>query len=139
MDVFFHAVNAPGLSAFNAVERRMSPFSHDLAGVILPHDSFGNHLDCSGKTSDEYLDKRNFFKAADVLSEIWSAPVIDGHRIDSRDVPLNQEFVPPELSSIWISTHVRQTRNFLGIVKCLDRKCCNAFETLLFTCIVQKD
>jgi len=45
LDVLIHAVNAAGLSAFNAVERRMSPLSHDLAGVIFPHDSFGNHLE----------------------------------------------------------------------------------------------
>ena len=37
--VLLHAVNAADLSAFNATERRMSPLSHDLAGVILPHDS----------------------------------------------------------------------------------------------------
>ena len=36
LDVLLHAVNAAGLSAFNAVERRMSPLSHDLAGVLLP-------------------------------------------------------------------------------------------------------
>ena len=30
--------------AFNPVVRRMSPLSHDLAGIILPHDTFGSHL-----------------------------------------------------------------------------------------------
>ena len=45
LDVLMHGVNAAGLSAFNPVERRMAPLSHDLAGVILPHDSFGSHLD----------------------------------------------------------------------------------------------
>ena len=48
----------------------MSPLSHDLAGVILPHDSYGNHLDSSAKTIDEDLQKKNFFKAAEVLSDI---------------------------------------------------------------------
>ena len=66
----FHAVNATGLSAFNTVERRMSPLSHNLAGVILSHDLFGNHLGSSGNTIDEDLKKKNFFKAAEVLSEI---------------------------------------------------------------------
>jgi len=112
LDVLIHAVNAAGLSAFNAVERRMSPLSHDLAGVIFPHDSFGNHLDSSGKTIDEDLEKKNFFKAAEVLSEIWSTTVIDGHKVDSRAVPLNQEFVPPEPCPVWVSKHVRQTRYF---------------------------
>ncbi|CAF4852623.1 unnamed protein product, partial [Rotaria magnacalcarata] len=28
----------PGQSAYNIVESRMAPLSHDLAGLILPHD-----------------------------------------------------------------------------------------------------
>lgn len=110
LDVLIHAVNAAGLSAFNAVERRMSPLSHDLAGLILPHDSYGNHLDASGKTIDEDLEKRNFLKAAETLSDVWSNTVIDGHRVDCRAVPLKQEFVPPEPTPLWVSKHVKQTR-----------------------------
>ena len=94
LDVLLHGVNAAGLSAFNAVERRMSPLSHDISGVILPHDAFGSHLDGNGVTIDLDLEKENFFKAAEVLSEIWSDTVIDGHVVDSRAVPLDQEFVP---------------------------------------------
>ena len=62
LDVFLHGVNAEGLSAFNAIERRMSPLSHDLAGVILQHDTYGNHLDNNGKTIDEDLEKKTFSK-----------------------------------------------------------------------------
>ena len=39
LDVLIHGVNAAGLSAFNPVERRMAPLSHDLSGIILPHDT----------------------------------------------------------------------------------------------------
>ena len=86
LDVLLHAVNAADLSAFSAVERQMSPLSHDLAGVILPHD-----LDSSGKTIDEDLEKKkNFFKAAEVLSDIWSNNVIDGHPVDSKLFPLTK-------------------------------------------------
>ena len=99
MDVLLHAVNAAGLSTFNAVERQMSPLSHNLAGVILLHDSYGNHLESSGKTIDEDLEENNFFNAAGVLSDTWSNTVIDGYPVDSRAVPLNQEFVPPEPSA----------------------------------------
>ena len=60
LDALIHGVNAAGLSAFNPVERRKAPLSHDLAGIILPHDSFGNHLDSSGKT----------INAAEILSDI---------------------------------------------------------------------
>ena len=58
LDVLLHGVNAAGLSVFNPVERRMAPLSHDLAGIILPHDSYGNHLDESGKTIDVELEKK---------------------------------------------------------------------------------
>ena len=60
-----HGVNAAGLSAFNPVERRMAPLSHDLSGVVLPHDTFGNHLDANGNTIDENLEMDNFNTTAD--------------------------------------------------------------------------
>ena len=50
LDAFFVVTNAPGRSAYNRVERRKAPLSHDLAGVILPHDNFGSHLDSQGNT-----------------------------------------------------------------------------------------
>lgn len=56
LDAFFLATNAPGRSAFNRVERRMAPLSHDLAGLVLPHNHFGNHLDNSGNTIDVELE-----------------------------------------------------------------------------------
>ena len=43
--VLLHGVNAAGLSAFNPVEQRMAPLSHELAGFVLPHNVYGNHLD----------------------------------------------------------------------------------------------
>ena len=39
LDVLLHGVNTTGLSVFNPVERRMSPLSHDIVGVILLHDA----------------------------------------------------------------------------------------------------
>ena len=62
LDVLLHGVNAAGLSVFNPVERRMAPLSHDFAGIILPHDSYGNLLDESGKTIDVELEKKFFLK-----------------------------------------------------------------------------
>ena len=40
-----------------SVERNMSTLSHDIAGVILPHDAYGSHLDATGKTVDSDLGK----------------------------------------------------------------------------------
>ena len=45
LDCMFVATEAPGQSAYNCVERRMSPHSRDISGVVLPHDHFGSHLD----------------------------------------------------------------------------------------------
>lgn len=52
-------MDAAGLPAFNPVERRTAPLSHDLAGIVLPYDHF-DHLDSSGKTIDCEMDDNNF-------------------------------------------------------------------------------
>ena len=52
----------------------------------------GNYLDEECKTTDFELEK---LKAAEVLSDIWSRTVIDGHPVDSQALPQDQEFVPP--------------------------------------------
>ena len=39
LDVFLHGVNAAGLSAFDPIERRMSPLSHNIAGVAFLHEN----------------------------------------------------------------------------------------------------
>ncbi|KAF6028277.1 hypothetical protein EB796_013415 [Bugula neritina] len=72
LDAVFCITNAPGRSAFNPVERRMAPLSHDLAGLILPHDHYGSHLNAAGKTIDPDLEIKNFAMAGQTLAEIWS-------------------------------------------------------------------
>ena len=60
LDMFLYSFNAAGLSALNPVERRMSPLSHDIAGVVLPHKNFGSHLDSQSNTIDVELEKKIF-------------------------------------------------------------------------------
>lgn len=43
-DAVLIATNAPHRSPFIRAERRMAPLSKDLAGLILPQDHFGFHL-----------------------------------------------------------------------------------------------
>ncbi|CAG8789540.1 3087_t:CDS:2, partial [Dentiscutata erythropus] len=57
LDTIIVAYFAPHQSASNPVERRMAPLSHDLAGVILPHDTFETYLDSQLKTNDDELEK----------------------------------------------------------------------------------
>ncbi|GBP81502.1 hypothetical protein EVAR_64211_1 [Eumeta japonica] len=54
------ATNTPGRSAFNRVERRMAPLSLPLSSLVLPHDTFGNLLDASRKTTSSDLELKNF-------------------------------------------------------------------------------
>ena len=63
--------------AYNIAERRMAPLSHDLAGLILPHDHFGSHLNDSGETVNVDLEDLNFRKAGQILAETWNQT---GHR-----------------------------------------------------------
>lgn len=55
-------------------------------------DSFGTHLDSSGRTVGESLEKDNFKKAGDILAEIWSAVCIDGHEVVARYIDPNNEW-----------------------------------------------
>ncbi|CAB4064954.1 unnamed protein product [Lepeophtheirus salmonis] len=57
LDALKHGVNATGLSAFNAVERRIAKLSHDLSGIILPHDTYASHLNESGKKINPELER----------------------------------------------------------------------------------
>ena len=61
LDTLIHGVNTAGLSAFNPVEHRMIPLSYNLTGIILPHNNFGDHMDSSGKMSDEDFEKKELF------------------------------------------------------------------------------
>ena len=54
--VLMVSAHAPGMSAYNYVERRMVLLSKELTGVVLPHNTFGTHLD-GKKTIDEELEK----------------------------------------------------------------------------------
>ena len=81
------------------------------------HDAYGLHLD------------ENIFKASEILAEIWSNTVIDGHGVDCRAVRLDKEFIPAEESALWISRHVQQSRYAIQVVKCFDDECCQPFET----------
>lgn len=91
LDALIIATNAPGRSSFNRVERRMAPLSHELAGLILPHEHYGSHLDNAGKTVDEELENANFAFAGRTLSEVWSGMIIDSY-------PVVSEYIEPDKS-----------------------------------------
>ena len=129
LDALFLATNAPRRSAFNRVERRMAPLSRELAGLVLPHDHYGSHLNDKLQTADVELEKKNFRYAGKTLAEVWNDLMFDGF-------PVVCEYVDPAVSEIstdsipcwdskWFASHVRSSQYFLQIVKCANRKCCS--------------
>jgi hypothetical protein len=88
LDALVIVNQAPEQTLFNVVERRLAPMSHDLAGLILPHDHFGTHLNNNGLTEHTELEKTNFQLTGNVLAEVWSMNVLDEH-------PVVAEYINP--------------------------------------------
>ena len=122
--------NAPGLSAFNKVERRMYHFSKELTGIVLPHDTFGSHLK-NGKTVDEDLERKNFKAAGEVLANIWEGLEIDGHKVDTEFIEESpgDEVTQFQATAKFKSRHVFETQYMVCVLKCDDRSCCKEFRT----------
>lgn len=136
VDAIFVFSNAPGFSAYNKVERRMAPLSRDTAGIILPFDKFGSHLDSSNRTIDTELELKNFAAAGEILASVWSESVIDGYPVVAQWCsPTDSRLVIDSVEQKWIDNHVKQSRYLLQIVRCKDLSCCTAsrtnYETLL--------
>ncbi|CAB4489434.1 unnamed protein product [Rhizophagus irregularis] len=64
LDYLSVRTHAPGQSAYNPVERSMSTLSQKLAGITLPIDKFGFHLNSQGQVTDLELAMKNFRYAA---------------------------------------------------------------------------
>ena len=135
LDALFVATNAPGRSAFNRVERRMAPLSHDIAGVVLPHDHFGSHLNSKGETIDKEMEIQNFSYAGKILAEIWSNTVIDGNSVVAEYIdPIDRSDINViEKSALWKKQHVQESQYFLQIVKCKDNACCEVPRSSYFS------
>ena len=131
-DAVIEVTNAPGLSAYNRVERRMHPLSLSMAGVILPHDTFGTHLDNQGKTVNFELEKDNFAAAGKVLAEVFSNIKIDGHEVQARYVsgPPNIQLMT-DAGGKYRDRHVLETQYLTAMLSCDDRTCCPPTRTCI--------
>ncbi|CAG8719325.1 3843_t:CDS:2, partial [Ambispora leptoticha] len=117
-------------SASNPVERRMAPLSHDLASVILPHDTFGIHLDAQLRTNNEELEKHNFKAAGDILTSIWENTIIDNYPVLVKYIdPSDEHYSPSEKLVAWIEKHVMTCRYITQVIKCDDLSCCKPFRS----------
>ncbi len=134
LDAIYVMTNALGRSAYNRVERRMAPLSLPLSGLILPHDSFGNHLDKNGKAIDSELEIKNVGKAEEILANCRSSLIIDGEPVIAEYRPplqneLDHHSIPMEhVSSEW---YVQESQYFLQISKYDDLEYCAAARSNL--------
>ena len=110
----------------------MYHLSKELAGIVLPADTYGTHLK-DGKTVDEVLEEKNFKAAGEVLAEVWSNLVIDNH-------PVTSEYVdekPSELITSFSATpafksrHLIQTQYMTIALKCDNLMCCSPPKTII--------
>ena len=116
LDALIIFTNAPGRSAYNRVERQMAHLSRELAGVLLPHEFFGSHLDAKGKTIDPELELRNFAHAGETLAHVWNGLVIDGHPVKAEYVhPDDTHSVPDLPPPAWYAEHVREGQYVLQV------------------------
>ena len=49
----------------------MATLSKKVAGITLPIDNFGNHLNSQGKVCDHELGLQNFRYAGKKLADLW--------------------------------------------------------------------
>ena len=85
----------------------MAPLRHDLTVIVLPHNHFGSHLISAAVTVEEDMEARNFAKAGQVLSEIWSEMVLDGHLTVAEYISTSEDEKPILKDQAWHKTHVR--------------------------------
>ena len=61
----------------------MATLSGKLAGITLPIDHFGVHLDSQGKVVDSELATQNFRYSGEAFCEIWYRDLILGKKVDA--------------------------------------------------------
>ncbi|GBC26323.2 hypothetical protein GLOIN_2v1870260 [Rhizophagus irregularis DAOM 181602=DAOM 197198] len=131
LDYLTVRTHAPGQSAYNPVERSMASLSEKLAGITLPIEEFGSHLNSQGNVIDEELARRNFEYSGNKLCDIWKRDDIHGKPVTVEYV--DQERNPfdepePSISWEWIEEHTQLCRYSLDIKKCKNRECCSEYR-----------
>lgn len=133
LDRYITVTNAPGRSAYNPVERRMAPLSKTLAGLVIPHDHFGSHLNRSGKTINDELEAKNFFFAQEVVADRFSSITITGHEVFAEAVaPENSRLSSNEVNQKdeeWWAVHTRSSQYMFELKKCDRPSCCKPFRS----------
>jgi hypothetical protein len=123
----------------------MCSFSERLKGVVLPFDTFGNHLSADKKSvADIDLAKKNFAEAARLLKGFWS-------KDNYADKPVHVQYVEPtgndpvntrseylndavegfndsesldDEQAKWLFEHAKFAKYSIDFRKCNDKTCC---------------
>jgi len=125
----------------------MATLSKKVAGITLPIDNFGNHLNSQGKVRDHELGLQNFHYAGEKLANLWRRDPIYGkpvlvEYIDQPSTPFSdisfpdKEIVPQnetedhEISVpwSWIENHCVICQYSLDIRKCNNLSCCSSMR-----------
>ena len=56
------------------------------------------------------MEKRNFFKATEVLAEIWSNMVTDDQKVEAKALPVGLEYELEAVDAEWVRRYVQQSR-----------------------------
>ncbi|CAG8796289.1 18542_t:CDS:2, partial [Gigaspora margarita] len=127
---------------YNPVERSMASLSEKLAGIILPINKFGSHLDSQGKVLDENLVYKNFEFAGKSLCDIWKKDDINSKPVTTEYIDqVRQPFA--EMGSLisweWVDQHTQislfldQNNGFLSsITKGKDQYYINPIHALQY-------
>ncbi|PKB97764.1 hypothetical protein RhiirA5_432533 [Rhizophagus irregularis] len=138
LDYLSIRTHAPGQLAYNPVERSMSTLSQKLAGITLPINKFGSHLNSQGQVVDSELAMKNFRYAGEVLCTLWERDLIFGkpvitQYIDHKNTSFNDVIFPGSEKESnnesnvpwrWLENHTKMCTYSLDIKKCEDRSCC---------------
>ena len=108
--------HARGLSACNDVDKQMAPLSKASAGLVIPHDSCGSHLNPSGETIGPEPEKKNFKVAGKILSQIWRELVLDGKLVIVEYVE-SELLTTDKYDEHWVFKHCRISQYMLQVVK----------------------
>mgnify|MGYP001588509784 CR=1 FL=1 len=123
LDFLMVLIPPTGNSAYNPVERRMSPLSHSLRSLVLFLFTHGQHLH-GQKTIDVDMERKNFESCQKSLSELRNGTLLQ-HECVSESITDSSELDHnyPQLDHQFLMKHYRGGKKMLMIVKCNDIGC----------------
>ena len=94
----------------------MAPLSKALAGLAIPIDSCGSHLNQNGENIDPELEKKNFKVAGKIFSQIWEELVLDGKLVKTEYVK-NELITTHRYDKYWVFKHRRISQYMLQLIQ----------------------